>query len=230
MNIAVLSDIHSNKYALSTAIKFLDDKNIDKYIFLGDYFGYYPWANETFDLLSKLLLKSVCVLGNHDQLLLLSKSPNPKPEYWHVIMQNKNDLPKKALQWLSELPLENSFNADGITFQLYHGTPENNLNGRYYPDNQNEYNWFPQKGTILLLGHTHYPIYKTLPNGGIIINPGSIGQPRDGIIDSSLCIINTNQVKIDFYRVPYLVKEAIDELTEINWYPRAINSLQKIKK
>ena len=66
MNIAVLSDIHSNKYALSETLKFLENKDIDKYIFLGDYFGYYPWAKETFTLLRSYFNKSHHILGNHD--------------------------------------------------------------------------------------------------------------------------------------------------------------------
>jgi putative phosphoesterase len=227
VNIAVLSDIHSNKYALTSTLKCLENKRIEKFIFLGDYFGYYPWANETYREIEKLSAKSVHILGNHDELIFRERMPVPTPEYWPVIIQNKSALTPNALKWLRSLSPEQKLQIENIEFRLYHGTPDEPLTGRFYPDNEKEYPWFPKKNEILLIGHTHYPIYKKLVEGGIIINPGSIGQPRDGILESSLCIINTDNSDVKFYRVPYPIAEAVRELENMNWYPRAIKSLQK---
>ena len=227
MNIAVLSDIHSNKYALTSTLKYLEEMQIDKYIFLGDFFGYYPWAKETYLMIEKILSKSICILGNHDQLLLEDNSPNPIPEYWNVILQNKSNLPKEALEWLKYLKPEKTVILENLNFKLYHGTPEDSLFGRFYPDNKNVYDWFPKENEVILLGHTHYPFIKKTENNGYIINPGSVGQPRDCNLNSSICIIKTDYFSVDFYRVPYRVNEAIEELEIINWYPRAINSLKK---
>ena len=230
MKVAVLSDIHSNKFALASTLKFLEDKGIDKYFFLGDYFGYYPWANETYKQIEKLFSTSFHILGNHDELICREQAPIPSPEYWHVIVQNKLELTSKAVEWLKSLSPEKKLQIDTIQFRLCHGTPKEPLTGRFYPDNNDKYDWFPKKNEILLMGHTHYPIYKKVPDGGIIVNPGSIGQPRDGILESSLCIINTDDSDVKFYRVPYLINEAIHELENMNWYPRAIKSLQKISQ
>ena len=227
MNIAVLSDIHSNKYALSATLQFLEDKNIDRFIFLGDFFGYYPWAAETFNMIEKLFPKSIHILGNHDELIKIKEPPIPTPEYWNVIIQNKNNLSAEAIKWLSGLKPEKKLTLDNINFKLYHGTPANPLMGRFYPDNKEEYEWFPKENEVLLMGHTHYPLLIKTRENGLIINPGSVGQPRDGILNSSLCIITTEDLKVNFFRVPYLIDEAISELKKINWYPRAINSLKK---
>lgn len=227
MNIAVLSDIHSNKFALASTLKFLENKTIDRFIFLGDYFGYYPWAQETFLLLKSCFPNAITLLGNHDKLILANNPPNPIPEYWDVINQNKNNLSSDAIQWLSNLNPEAKFVLDGINFSCYHGTPDDSLMGRYYPDNINEYKWFPKQDEIVLMGHTHYPILKKTINNGLIINPGSVGQSRDGNLDSSICIINTNDFNVNFFRIPYPINDAIKELTNTNWYPRAIKSLQK---
>jgi diadenosine tetraphosphatase ApaH/serine/threonine PP2A family protein phosphatase len=94
-------------------------------------------------------------------------------------------------------------------------------------DDMKIYDWFPQKGEIILLGHTHYPILKNVDNGGIIINPGSVGQSRDGNLSSSFCILDTLSLEINFYRVPYDTEKVISELLEMKWYPRAVNSLKK---
>ena len=80
MKVAVLSDIHSNKFALASTLKFLEDKGIVKYFFLGDYFGYYPWASETYKQIEKLFSTSFHILGNHDELICREQAPIPSPE------------------------------------------------------------------------------------------------------------------------------------------------------
>ena len=226
MRIAILSDIHSNKYALKNTLDFLNNQNIDKYIFLGDYFGYYPWANDTYNLLMTIEDSSIFLLGNHDELLI-NKIPEKIPEYYHVIEQNKSNLPDEALLWLSKLQKKIEVKFDDTYFIACHGTPADLLNGRYYPDNIENYDWFPKRDTVLLLGHTHYPICKSIKGGGTIINPGSVGQSRDGNISSSFCIFDTETKSNNFYRTTFDSNMLIKILEEMQWYPRAINSLSK---
>jgi putative phosphoesterase len=227
MNLAILTDIHSNKFALSSSLNFLNYEKIDKYIFLGDFFGYYPWANETYNLLEEIFPKSFHILGNHDELINLNNHPENIPEYWEVIQLNKKNLSRHALKWLSELKSEKILEIDCLTFKIYHGTPDNSLLGRFYPDDYNNYSWLPNQNEVLLMGHTHYPLVRKYESGGIIINPGSIGQPRDGNLKSSLCIFNTSNLVEKFYRIPYSIDIAIKELIEINWYPRSVFALKK---
>ena len=114
MNIAVLSDIHSNKYALKATLEYLEDKKIEQFIFLGDFFGYYPWAQETYILLKSIFEKSIHILGNHDELLLNEKNIEPKVEYWDVLQKNKNELSPEAIEWLSKLKAEKKIILDRI--------------------------------------------------------------------------------------------------------------------
>lgn len=228
MKLAIMSDIHSNKYALKEVFHFLNGQKIDWFIFLGDYFGYYPWAQETFDLLKGYFFKSIHILGNHDELII-SPKPYILPEYWDVIQDNKSKLSNEAMLWLSRLKKEAFLELDGISFRLCHGTPDDNLLGRYYPDDILDYHWFPKEKEILLLGHTHYPIFKVSKQGGVIINPGSIGQSRDGNISATFCILDTKTFSVDFKRIPFQVEKVIQELEAMNWYPRAIKALRKVK-
>jgi putative phosphoesterase len=227
MKIAILSDVHSNKYALTEAFKFLDREKIDKYIFLGDMFGYYPWAEETYQMLKKYFEKSIHIIGNHDALIISEKEPDITPEYWDVILHNRKNLSSEAIDWLKKLKEKEDFWLDNINVKIFHGTPDSPLNGRFYPDNHEEYDWFPKENEIILLGHTHYPLNKKNGENSYIINPGSIGQSRDGNNDLSFCIFDTDSKERHFQRVKYSVDLAVEELLEMNWYPRAIKSLQK---
>jgi putative phosphoesterase len=229
MKIAVLSDLHSNKYALKATLNYLENREIDKFIFLGDFFGYYPWAQETFELIKPILNKSIRILGNHDSLIIQKETPKILPEYWDVILQNRQNLSEEAIIWLKSLDSKSEIYIDNIKLKLFHGTPDNSLNGRFYPDNEIKYDWFPLENEILFLGHTHYPLIKKITDKSYIINPGSIGQPRDGNLESSLIIFDTSNLSFELIRQNYPILKAINELKEMHWYPRAINSLLKKK-
>lgn len=228
MRIAILSDIHSNKYAFLKAIELIDQNKIDKLIFLGDFFGYYPWASETFELLNKLPSDSLSILGNHDIMIRDTDNlPSPLPEYYPVILQNRAELSFKGIDWLNCLNPIKEVNLSNYKFKLFHGTPDDPINGRFYPDNDNQYDWFPKKNELVLMGHTHYPLAFKCLSGGWIINPGSVGQPRKKGSKPSFCIIDLDDFKVEFIEFSYDVQSAIAELESVNWYPRAIESLKR---
>lgn len=229
MKIAIISDIHCNAKALKNVLHFLNGHAVDHYFIMGDTFGYFPWAAETWEMVKPLLLRSSCILGNHDELIIRDHPPEPLPEYWPVIEDNRRHLAPEALAWLRSLTAERTVVLDNIRFRLVHGRPDNPLYGRYYPDNEETFDWFPAENEVLVMGHTHYPLRRNTISGGIMINPGSVGQPRDGVQTSSLCIFDSLNRTCTFHRVPYDVAETIRQLEEMNWYPRAIRALQKIK-
>jgi putative phosphoesterase len=230
MKIIVISDIHSNKYALQSVLNYIDNISFDKMFLLGDYFGYYPWAEESYNLLEPYLEKSVSILGNHDDLIISDITPEKKPEYWDVIQQNKNELSLKAKQWLRGLNTFEIFEIDDKKYKLFHGTPDDSLNGRYYPDNERNYSWFPKINEVLILGHTHYPMIRYFDKNSLLLNPGSVGQSRDWNTKASFAILDSDTLKVEIVRVEYDINKAISELQEMKWYFRAINALFKINK
>ena len=68
MKIGILSDIHSNCFALEAVLEDVQSADPDLIVVLGDFFGYYPWAEETFALVRQV--EAVAVKGNHDMLLV----------------------------------------------------------------------------------------------------------------------------------------------------------------
>ena len=232
MKIAVISDVHSNCYALEAVLKSIKKNNISHLLILGDIFGYYPWAAETYQLLFSYLNSSIVIKGNHDQLLLDKTPPFPIPSYWEAAKQNEKSLMEKypeALIWLEQLDFSKKTIVENHAVELFHGTPENPENGRYYPsDSEMHCGWYPLKDTILFLGHTHYPlIVKQTDHSGFIVNPGSVGQPRDGNPMPSWAIWSTEENTFELVRSAYDNLSVMAELKKMNWNDRAIKALNK---
>lgn len=232
MKIAILSDIHSNCYALESVLNDIQQENIEQLIILGDIFGYYPWAVETYKLLLPYLKNSIVIKGNHDQLLLDTIPPHPLPSYWEAAKQNEMCLQEnclEALAWLQQLNFSHRTTLSYWTVELYHGTPEHPENGRYYPtDCNSSFDWYPIKDTIFMLGHTHYPmLVKQTNKMGCILNPGSVGQPRDGNPMPSWVLWSLEENLFEFKRTPYDNISAMEVLRSMNWNEFAINALNK---
>lgn len=231
MRIAVLSDLHSNAFALREVLKEMEARAPDEVWLLGDIFGYYPWAADTFELLRPHLNRTRAILGNHDLLLFRDTPPNPQPPYWEAASRNRLELEtccSEALHWLGNLTLEMCFSCDGLNVRFCHGTPEDPEHGRYYPDDRNEYAWFPSGNDVLFLGHVHYPLLRSLDGGGIIINPGAVGQPRDGDPRPSWGVFDTETRLFEFCRTRYDQFHCMHVLEEMNWEEGAIKSLNKV--
>lgn len=233
MKIAVLSDIHSNHFALKAVLEEVQAEKPDHILILGDTFGYCPWAAETYRTLINNTQLKLVLLGNHDKLLLDKEPPRPIPSYWTVARQNRDALERdtpEAIAWLQSLTPSASFTCQNTSFLCVHGTPEDPLQGRFYPDNKSSPEWFPKAREVLLMGHTHYPFARITPEGGLLANPGSVGQPRDGDIRSSWAILTLPDLRIEFRRTAWDVCAAIRLLESMHWYPTAINALKKTRR
>jgi len=228
VKIALLSDIHSNSFALQAVLAEVAAGGPDRVILLGDTFGYYPWAVETWRLIEPLDV--FAVLGNHDQLVLDVAPPDPEPVYWDLAKQNERELIEaapEAITWLRTLSPHAELAVDSRRVLCCHGTPDDPLNGRYYPDNPQDPTGGVAAGEILLLGHTHYPLVRPLAHGGLVINPGSVGQPRDGDLRASWGWLFPQESRFEPVRTEYDVASALKLLTQRGWCKLAIEALRK---
>ena len=230
MKIAILSDIHSNYPALKAVVEAARQQKIKNFIVLGDFFGYYPWAVDCFLMLQELPLLAV-IRGNHDEMMLQEQGlQEQRPFYQQALQQNKSSLEKQVpeyLQWLDKLSCSAFLQHENYSLKLFHGSPDDACNGRYYPDDEQLYDWFPAKDEILLMGHTHYPLLRRIPEGGVIFNPGSVGQARDGNPFPAWGIWDTAKNSFSFERSPYDFRSVILELEKLKWHKRAILALSK---
>lgn len=172
MKYVIFSDIHGNIIALDKMLEDTDG-SYDGYIFCGDVFGYYGHPSEVIDRL--LTIDHLfAVQGNHDVYYLNGeKTPELVQTYGNSYL---SPLTYAQKSFLAALEYRMNMEITDRKISILHGTPGNLLEGRCYPDCKS---FDAYSSDITFFGHTHYRMDKMLGNVRII-NPGSLGQPRDG--------------------------------------------------
>lgn len=213
MRYVVFSDVHGNAYALKKMLNDLKSQsNIDGYIFCGDIAGYYYGQIQVIDVFKKLN-NLIIVKGNHD--CMLEKAIRDRnclnelaSKYGNSYLKLEN-LSQDYLDYLKKTPDHKNIIIDNKRIGIFHGIPNNRLNGRYYPDTALDMAQF-MEFDVVFLGHTHYRMEKKIGRTRII-NPGSLGQPRDGK-GCSYCIFDFNAMNCDFKTIDFEYNELIAEI------------------
>ncbi len=217
MKIAVISDIHSNLDALNAVSRDIEIECVDQVWCLGDIVGYGAHPNECIKWVMENVSKSV--LGNHELGVLEMADLEQFNSYARkTIIWTKNNLTDESIDFLSSLPLQ----AFSDECQLVHDTPESPGSMIYITNEELAYKaLISQKRRLCFFGHTHIPAVFKLTSAGAeaiknrtfltsggryLINPGSVGQPRDRNPDASYIIFDGERIR--FKRVPYNVKSA----------------------
>ncbi len=231
MRYLIFSDIHGNLEALEAVLKDVSRKKIDRFIFLGDLVGYGASPNEVIQKVISLKPLSM-VRGNHDKAACgLESIQTFNPVAAAAIQWARKNLNKKHLQLLAGLAKSPLVIHKQMT--ICHGAP---FDEDYYIfgefDAVEAFNYFDTP--ICFFGHTHFPfIYlekdevvegtfiqgnhveiKLEKGARYLINPGSIGQPRDRDPRAAYAIYDSEQRKIKFYRVEYDFKETQRKILE----------------
>jgi putative phosphoesterase len=211
LKVLVISDIHSNLAALEAV---LDDAGPwDAAISAGDTVGYGPNPEECVDRLYFKRFK--CVAGNHDNAVATIETDWFNDDAQDAIRINRGQLSLASLRWLGKLPTELKLELDGFRISVYHGSPTEPLTSYIYPNYAEAHavSFLSQTGAdVLILGHTHIS-YKIKRGDRLMLNPGSVGQPRDGNPQASYLILETDPLKAEHRRVEYNIDataEAID--------------------
>jgi predicted phosphodiesterase len=232
---AILSDIHGNLEALEAVLADIQREGVDAIYCLGDIVGYGPNPRQCVDMATGF---TVSILGNHDQGALYDpegfSSGAERAIFWtRDELERKDGSPEeRARRWqfLSELP--RTVREGPLTF--VHGSVRNPLSEYVFPEDV--YN--PRKLERLFAmieqyafqGHTHVPGIFTedgrflspeevghrypLGKGKLMVNVGSVGQPRDG--DPRACYVLLDDERLEFRRVPYPVEETARKIYAIS--------------
>jgi predicted phosphodiesterase len=239
MRFAFISDIHANLEALEAVLADIDKKETDEILCLGDVVGYGANPNECAEIIAKRC-KSV-LLGNHDAVatnLLTTQHFNVHAKI--AIEWTTQTLTQSNKTFLAALPVSKT--TDLIT--MAHSTPyEPGM--WYYITSLEEaaYNFQFFDTKICLVGHTHIPMiivldgeeiyvhpekqisYNEREDRRLLINIGSVGQPRDRIPDSSYGILDTDEKTFTLYRIPYDILKAQSKMKKIKMPDFLINRL-----
>ncbi len=216
MRYAIISDIHANLEALTTALVYIDSSNIDEVICLGDIVGYGASPNECIDIIRERCEK--VILGNHDIACVdLIHTGDMTANARKAAFWTHDRLTPSSREYLEHLPLR----IDHETFTLVHAFPYRPGNWDYLMSRfQAEIAFHHFDTHLCFIGHTHVPaIYDSedsekgvYSNGKHIINVGSIGQPRDGDPRLSFGLLDTANWSYENVRLAYPVELAAEKI------------------
>lgn len=223
MKAAVLSDIHGNFPALSAVLNDIHD--VDVVFICGDLVGYYPDANEVCDALRSL--NPTAVWGNHDAFITGKLSFDQNKDKFYKIKYTRDTLTRDNFSWLERLPREINDEYAGVKIKMRHANPWDDET-YLYPDSKKLSDIFLHQDELLFLGHTHHPMW-VKSGEGWILNPGSVGQPRDWNPQASYAIFNFIDRKVEFRRVVYNVKAYQQRLLNMGWESPVVDILSRTK-
>jgi diadenosine tetraphosphatase ApaH/serine/threonine PP2A family protein phosphatase len=243
MRCAILADIHANLAALKAVLEDIKEKGgVDEIWCLGDIVGYGPEPGECIKLLQQY--NPVCIAGNHD----LGAAGKLELSYF-------NPAAAEACQWTSEKlnPVDLRYLEDlpktvqKGDFLLVHGSPMDPVLEYVMSNSIAEKNFSYFESQFCLVGHTHVPMaYKKekdscasialSENIGLvtvghrmIINPGAVGQPRDGDPRASYGIYNSEGNMFRLQRVEYNVRATQDKMMQAGLPVPLVTRLEKGK-
>lgn len=222
----VISDIHANGHALKAVLSAIPQNS---YIFCcGDILGYYINPNEVCEMLRER--KVFAIKGNHDKYLLGELNYPASREDKYRIKNIKDQLSSEHSTWINSLPdiIELSFKANLFNDRLMfvHGSPVSSEQ-YIYQDTMIDFDLelYP---LYLFMGHTHHPMLRKVGNH-TLINPGSIGQPRNWNPEASYVHFNLCDRVVSFLSIPYDVAKYQERLRESSVSCGMINMLSRVR-
>ncbi len=221
MKVLALADVHGNLAALDSVLQAAP--SWDVVLCCGDLVGYYPDADAVCDRLRQLGARAV--RGNHEACLLGGPAAPPEPSPLYHLGFTRRHLSADNLRWLGGLPEELTFRWDALQVRVRHASPWD-LVTYLYPDADALRRVVLGPGELLLLGHTHHPMERAAA-AGRLLNPGSVGQPRDRDPRASYALLDTASGEARLLRAPYDVAAYQERLRALGWEPELVAILSR---
>jgi predicted phosphodiesterase len=228
MRYAILSDIHGNLEAFEAVLGECRKLKVESFLCAGDIVGYGANPKECLSLVKKL--KMVTVAGNHDWAVSGKLDfSHFTPDGQAAVIWTRSKISFEDIPYLNDLPLT----LQSKDCVLVHGTLNHPEHFIYLTSMAKAEATFELMSVpVCFVGHTHVPTVYIKRDGQIlesdvldmeinsnfkyIVNPGSVGQPRDGNPLASFCIYDTTQKTLEQHRVIYDVKKAQQKIMEAN--------------
>jgi diadenosine tetraphosphatase ApaH/serine/threonine PP2A family protein phosphatase len=227
MRVAVVSDIHGNLHALEAVLSAVDALTPDELWCLGDVVGYGPRPNECCERIRERA--RICLAGNHDLGVLGTidleefSGDAATAAYW-----TRSVLSEEARDFLA--PLRPSTEVEGL--ELYHASPIDPVWEYILTDVAARLALDATHAPAILVGHSHVALALTPEGDGIagglapdgasadfgerrfLLNPGSVGQPRDGDPRAAFLILDLDARLAEFRRVEYPIVQTQREIAD----------------
>ncbi|MDX6407235.1 MAG: hypothetical protein QOE13_306 [Gaiellaceae bacterium] len=226
MRVAVISDVHANYHALEAVLEEIDAARVDAVWCLGDTVGYGPRPNECCDVVNARA--DHCLVGNHDLVVL-----------GELTVDDFNDEAAAAAIWTTEVLTSESRafltalkplgRVEGV--DLFHASARDPVWEYVLTEEAAAATLDLSDAQLVLVGHSHVALAIESENGRIsggpapggsqvrldgrwLLNPGSVGQPRDGDPRAAWLLLDLEQRFAEFRRVPYSIERTQAEMRE----------------
>lgn len=216
MKLVILSDIHGNHDALRAL-----PEDYDELWVLGDLVNYGPQPGE---VVAEVMEKATLVVqGNHDNAVAHDDDTRWSPRYRPIAEATRrytsSVLSEAQKTFLRGLPLQAQAERGGTRFHLTHATPSDPLYGRASAEG-----WAAELAAlpadVLLVGHTHVPFLRRIGDK-MVLNPGSLGQPRSGAPLASYAVWQDGRFELKSFRYP--VEATVGKLKALA-FPRDVEA------
>jgi len=240
MRYAIIADIHANLAAFTAVLEDMKHRGeVAEVWCLGDIVGYGPDPHRCIELLRQYC--RVCVAGNHDWAAVGKLSLSEfNPDAAVACRWTAEQLTAEDVDYLENLPLV----IEKDDFTLVHGSPREPIWEYLLSISSARENFAHFRSPFCLVGHSHVPsIFQQTESGGcsfspfqpniglalgsmrLIINPGGVGQPRDGDPRASYAVFDSEASMVRLYRIPYDVGITQARMMEQNLPVRLVNRL-----
>ena len=216
----IYSDIHANLPALEVVLESMREHGVERRVCLGDIVGYGASPNECVALVKENA--DVCILGNHDSVAIKWDSDVGFNPYAKTAIEwTQKALSEESKQYLRSLPY--MYEENDICF--VHASPMSPADWIYVTDLEDALDAFDHFGeTHCFVGHTHSPVivamkeeeipkvietgsYVLEPSERLLMNVGSVGQPRDRDSRASYCLFDSEKHSVQLVRLDYDIGE-----------------------
>lgn len=250
MRYAIISDVHGNIAALEAVIKDSQARQIDKYIFFGDYYMGLPYPNECIDLI-RSLHNAIIIKGNNEPFLeeLADQDPDTwidaqfSASYWY-----SRNIRSDNLEFLSQLPKEIQFYDNNCALFISHSSQDlfglsliDEISGLVLAKSEQSTEAFLHYKTksilcdeplkrrlssltdgIYIFGHTHIQWHLSI-GSKVLVNPGACGLPVDHNPKAPCSIVecSPDNVVVEEIRVDYDINNMINSIRKTDLYKQA---------
>jgi len=216
----ICSDIHSNATAFKAVLESMHDNGVERKVCLGDIVGYGVDTDECVDLVRENM--DFCLIGNHDSVAVKNESSDGfNPYAKQAIEWTQKHLSKESISYIRSLPYIHEEN--DICF--VHASPLSPADWVYVTDLEDALNAFDHfSERYCFVGHTHSPViiasrplaipkildeyeYVIANTERLLVNVGSVGQPRDRDPRACWCLLDTETKCVRLIRVNYDIRE-----------------------
>ena len=208
MRVLIISDLHANLEAVRAL-----PAGYDRLLVLGDLVNYGPDPAAVVQFVRERA--ATVVRGNHDHSIGFDEDPRCSARFRAMAEEMRrytaSVLTEQDRQYLHSLPVQAEVTLDRTRFFLCHAVPSDLY--QYRPEDSPL--WLDEAfagADVALVGHTHIPFGRVL-SSRLLVNPGSVGQPKNGRAEACYAVWEDGRVKLE--SVPYDVEETVRKLSRL---------------